>query len=301
VKIDKPGLYALTEQEYHADRLTPEPSLSSSLARTLLDRSPRHAWHQSARLNPDHEPRHSETFDIGKAFHRLLLRRGADIVIVDADDWRGKDARVARQEAHAAGATPMLAAQYDAAMDMVSEAEARLRLVGIDIGKGYTEEAAFAVIDNVWCRALIDYVPPAGPLMDIKTCEDASPDACLRAVTAYGYSIQARHYMEVWKAATGEDRGFRFLFVEKAPPHEVSIIELHDDPNSDADWMLSAADQCREARLTWRRCLDTGHWPGFPVQVAVLGAPTWYTQRWEDRPKPSRAALDAARLAQAPA
>ena len=46
------GLHlGVIEAEYHADP-APEPSLSRSLAHTLLTRSPRHAWQAHPRLNP---------------------------------------------------------------------------------------------------------------------------------------------------------------------------------------------------------------------------------------------------------
>ena len=305
-----PGLAPwLSEADYHADRLTPVPSLSSSLARTLLERSPRHAWAQHPRLNPDHQPRNSEAFDIGKACHTLVLGRGAGVHVIDAEDWRGKDARAERDAARAVRVTPMLAHQYAAARVMAEAVRSRLKRVGMSIEDGCTEIPAFAEVDGVLCRAMIDHAPsaPRLPLMDLKTCEDASPEACMRAVTGYGYDVQARWYQEVWEAATGEARRLRFVFVEKAPPHEISIIELHSDADHEADWSADAASKCAEARRIWRECLTAGEWPGYPPRVAVLGAPAWHRARWADREtgrpvieKPSADALRAAREFQAP-
>ncbi len=47
-----PGLHRLEAEACHRDP-APAPSLSSTLARLLLRRSPAHAWHASPRLNPD--------------------------------------------------------------------------------------------------------------------------------------------------------------------------------------------------------------------------------------------------------
>lgn len=300
----EPGIARVTEAAYHEDRIAPEPSLSSTLARKMIDQSPLHAWTASARLNPNHEPAHSDAFDIGKACHRLALGHGADVEIVDADNWTTKAAREARDAARAEGKTPMLVAQFEAADRMRAAMTARASLFGIDLSqRDRNEIAAFAQIEGVWCRALIDHAPanPKSPLIDVKTTQDASPEACVRTVAGYGYDVQAAHYQAVWEAATGERRGFRFIFVEKAPPHEVSVVELHDDPDDPADWMLAARDKLAVARRVWRHCLDTGHWPGYPAQIAVLGAPTFHTSKWEGRAKTPIETLVASTRWQAPA
>lgn len=79
------------------------------------------------------------------------------------------------------------------------------------------------------------------------------------------------------------------------------MVELHAG-NDDADWMLTAHDKAREARVMWRDCLGTGQWPGYPAAVAIVGAPAWHAQKWADRPRssPSLSALAAAHRAQAP-
>ena len=55
-RISEPGVYSLPDDAYHADPC-PGPSLSSSVAKLMLDRSPLHAWHAHPRLNPNFEPR----------------------------------------------------------------------------------------------------------------------------------------------------------------------------------------------------------------------------------------------------
>lgn len=306
MKITRAGLFDLTDTEYHADP-APKPSLSSTLARLLVNRSPLHAWTASARLNPNHQARNSDAFDVGRIAHAMLLGKGAGIEVVDAEDWRAKPAREARESARAAGKTPVLAIQFENACALRDAARAQIGAFGIDLQPATRNElAAFAEIDGVWCRALVDHAPqdPRLPLIDLKTCEDASPEACIRSVTSYGYATQAAHYQDVWEAATGERRGFRFVFIEKQPPYGVSVIELHDAEDDEADWMLTARHQCAEARRIWGECLRAGHWPAYPARVATVGAPAFYNQKWADRapvaPAPTRAAREAARQMMAP-
>lgn len=301
-----PGLAPwMSEADYHADSLTPVPSLSSTLARLVLNRSPKHAWTAHPRLNPSQEPRHSEAFDIGKGCHTLLLGRGAGVHVIEAEDWRSGAARAERDDARAAGLVPMLGQQFDATMRMVKSVQDRLAQMHIAIEPGRTEIPAYAEIDGVLCRAMVDCAPtdPRLPLMDLKTCEDASPGACIRAVTGYGLDVQCRWYQEVWEAATGEKRRLRLVFVEKSPPHEVSIVELYADPGDPADWSADAAAKCAEARRIWAECMRDGEWPGYDPRIAQIGAPSWHRADWEAREtgQPvTRAALERARAWQAP-
>lgn len=73
--ITKTGEYHLPSADYHADPCK-TPSLSASLADTILSGTPRHAWLESPRLNPDHEPVEKRAFDIGSAAHEVLLGNG---------------------------------------------------------------------------------------------------------------------------------------------------------------------------------------------------------------------------------
>lgn len=308
--------------EYHADRLTPEPSLSSTLARLVVGRSPLHAWTQSARLNPDYVSTDRKTFDIGRAAHTAVLGRGEAFAAIPEDllatngAASTKEAKAFIAECRESGITPLKAAeveQIDIMATVLREALDEMH-PAITLRPEDSEVAAFAIIDGVWCRALIDNAPadPALPLIDFKSTEDASPDACIRAVVNYGYDLQAAHYLDTWHAATGERRRFQFIFQEKAPPYEVGVVELYDgrhitdltDPARAADWWDDASEKARDARYLWRRCLDTNRWPGYPRQVAVVGAPSYYRQKWSGRPnapeRPSPDAIAAALAAQAP-
>src|SRR3990167_3196210 len=91
----------MTLHEYIRDP-APEPSLSASVAHLLLTRSARHAWLAHPRLNPAWAPEATEQTDLGTLEHALLLEQDdSRLVVVEADDWRAKAARLARDEARA--------------------------------------------------------------------------------------------------------------------------------------------------------------------------------------------------------
>jgi len=312
-----PGIYLdVPEARYHADDLLAQPTLSSSLARVIINQSPRHAWTQHPRLNPHHEPVEKKTFDIGRAAHRAVLGRGGEYVAIPTDYLAANGAastKLAKDyiaEARAEGLTPLKAEEVDQIGAIADAVQSKLAAMNIRLDPTRSEVVALAKVDGVMCRAMIDNAPadPRLPLYDFKTTTDASPEAVIRAVENYGYDVQAAHYLDAWQAATGERRKMRFIFVEKAAPHEVAVIELHDDPSAESDWMLTARSKAGEARRIWGQCLTSGDWPGYPARVQIIGARGWEQSRWNEkmasRPqpaeKPSADALKAAYAAQSP-
>lgn len=278
------GIHQIDGADYHRDP-APAPSLSSGLARTLLKQSPLHAWCDSPRLNPNWEPEEKKTFDIGRAAHRAILGAGSDFVAIPDSVLASngaastKEAKAFIEDARRSGLTPLKAAEVDQIAAMQAKAADRLQANQIVLDPARSELVVIAEIDGTWCRAMIDNAPadPRQPLYDVKTCEDASPEACMRSVMNYGYDVQAAHYVETWRAATGESRAFRFIFQEKSEPHEVCVVELSYET------LFMAAKKIARAREMWRLCLRDNRWPGYPPGVNVIDLPDFFHNRWIER------------------
>ena len=276
------GVYRdLSDEQYHADPCE-HPSLSSTLARMVITKSPLHAWTAHPKLNPDWEPVEKKTFDIGRAAHRAVLGRGADYEeippsLLSSNGAAGtKAAKDWIAEARARGVTPLKTEEIERVHAMAEIAEARMENNKIFIYPDDSEVVVLAEIDGIPCRAMVDNAPPdpKKPLYDFKTCEDASVNACLRSVMNYGYDVQAAHYLECWKAATGEDRLFRFVFQEKSAPHEICVIELGSDS------LMMAKKKTARAREIWRNCVRSGYWPGYPDGVQRIELSEFYHEKW---------------------
>ncbi len=268
----------LPSAEYHADP-APEPSLSATLAKLIIKRSPLHAWHASPRLNPDCQPVHKKTFDIGRAAHRAILGSGDDYEVIPAS-LLGKNGAASTTEAKAfiasardRNVTPLKADEVEQIEAMRTVAHAHLLECGVTLDPERSELCAVAQVDGIWCRAMFDNVSWSGPIWDFKTIEDASPDACMRAILNYGYDIQAEHYRAVWQAATGEVRPFVFIFQEKSEPYAVTLIRLS------GSFEAMAKRRAARARKIWADCTTAGKWPGYPLGMHEIDAPAWLVER----------------------
>src|SRR6185437_14470641 len=76
--ITEPGIYSITEAEYHNDPC-PEPSLSRGIAQLLIRQTPMHAYHAHPRLGGNGGIIPTKVMDHGSALHAMLLGKGAEI------------------------------------------------------------------------------------------------------------------------------------------------------------------------------------------------------------------------------
>jgi len=107
-----------------------------------------------------------------------------------------------------------------------------------------------------------------GLVADLKTTADADPNEFGKAAFNFGYFMSAPHYIDLIKAATGEDVKFVFVNVEKTPPYLVSVTEL-----TDAD-MDRGRYQLDRAKRIYRECLAADRWPGYPP-FTTASLPRW--------------------------
>jgi len=290
VESDKPaapGFYRMTAAAYHGDP-APEPSLSSSIAKTLIAKSPRHAWVAHPRLNPDWQAGDSnKALDFGSAAHRLLLGHGRDIFVIENDDFRTKVAREARDKAIADGATPMLAKDLARAEEMVAATRKQLSQInGCEnaFAGGANEVALFWREEDTWCRAMVDNL-----LFDDKeivncdfksTNASAAPQPGARRIFDLGYHLQAAFYERGLRALIGDGDTrpivSRFVMQETEPPYLLSVFEIDEEGREIGRKMAATA------LAFWRRCLADNVWPGYPARIVTAEIPPWAASAWLD-------------------
>jgi ornithine carbamoyltransferase len=118
---------------YFADPC-PEPSLSQSIAKILIEQSPLHAKMAHPRLAPPPEgdeetEKYNKAQAIGNAAHSLMIGRGKKLAVIEADSFRTKIATADRDAAIERGLEPILAKHYQIASQMVEAATDQLKQI----------------------------------------------------------------------------------------------------------------------------------------------------------------------------
>lgn len=276
MKITKPGIYPdLDDATYHAQT----DWLSVSGAKKLLPPSCPAKFKAAQEAGEEHKPQ----FDVGKAFHALVLGDGPEVVVVAADSWRGKDAQTMRAECYATGKVPLLTAEAETVEAMAAAVKAH-PIAGHLFGGGKPEVSLFWTDDatGVKCKARLDYMPAATEgkrliVPDLKSAVSAEPSEFSRNAARFGYAMQEVHYCDGIRAlGLAADPAFLFVAVEKEAPHVVTVGQFNDD-----DRKLATALNDK-ARRIYAACLATDTWPGYAEGIADLSLPNWFHYAMEE-------------------
>lgn len=278
-----PGIHDIPAAAYHADPC-PQPSLSNSIANTLISQSPLHAWYQHPRFNPAYAPEESSRFDIGSAAHMLLLERRSDgIVIVEANDWRMKAAKEARDAARANGQYPILAHHYERVAEMTKAARAYVEtteLAGL-FENGFAEQTVIWKEGDAWCRARPDFLSEVlNVVLDYKTTENAEPEAFIRQIGRMNYDLQAEFYTRGMNAQEVgyPSPNFVFLAQEITTPYACSLISLANS------YRTIGQQKVERALSLWKQCISTNKWPSYSTRIAYAEPSPWQLTELDEQP-----------------
>jgi hypothetical protein len=283
----KAGYHDLSMPEYLRDP-APQPSLSTSTIRDLVERSPLAAKFNHPRLGKvqvDTTPGQ----DLGSAVHALSLG-GHEIVYCDtlnprgdvADDWKTKDAQKFRDEARAKDQIPLL--QKD--RERVETAASVVRLALTKNFSGLQTEQTMIWQDrDVWHRGRADALgvhAEHGPSdIDVKLCENADAVTWLRTnLMSGGYDVQLGN-RGLGHVVLGQPRTMFFLLVEYNEPYDWQLVGVGEDV------LTMATRKIRHAQKIWAKCLKEDQWPGLAQKGIVWAtAPSYGLWELESRGVP---------------
>lgn len=280
VEITEPGIYDIPNAVYHADPV-PAGSLSSSGAKKLLPPScpARFAYER------EHPPEPKDHFDFGSAAHKVVLGAGDDIVVIDADSWRTKDAKEQKALAHLDGKIPLLTHDYQQVCEMADAIRAHpIANTLFQPESGKAEQSLFWIDERsgIWRRARLDWLPDQtgdGRLIvpDYKTCRSADPEQLARDVHNFAYHRQAAWYLDGIDALDiADDAAFIFVFQEKEPPYLVTVAEV------DTTALRIGRHLNRMAIAIYRDCMASGEWPAYHPDVHLISLPGWAENRYAE-------------------
>ncbi len=134
--------------------------------------------------------------------------------------------------------------------------------------RGLNEFSVFAHFTEGYPSVLLKgrfdaFNPDTGVIIDLKSCEDASPEGFRKAVRLYRYDLQYVQY--VWLASQLYNvKEFYFIAVEKSPPYAVGVYRLGDATKkyATAEW---------KSHITrFAFCEDTQTFPAYSDECVAL-------------------------------
>lgn len=270
--------------DYYAGKLSDGPALSQSCAKTLLEQSPKHAWMNHPRLNPDWRPDESRRGQaVGSAAHKLMIGRGADIQVIEAEDYRTKAAQAIRDQAQSEGKIAILLPDWAKAQLMVDAAAVQLDAMGLKPSTGYSGEVAITwTAEGCELQTLIDMLHESNRIViDYKTtAASANPVDIPRYAVSLGWDIQAAFHKSALDAVDPEGAGRRrhlFILQENYPPFALTPVEM---PES---WLCMGTKKLWRACEIWRECIASGEWPAYPAKILIPEYPAFAEERWLKR------------------
>jgi hypothetical protein len=275
------------------------PAVSASLLWDIVapDGCLAQARYNSAWLNPDFVPPRDEAMENGTLVHLAALENHLlqdRVCIIDAFDWRTKEARRLREDAYANGLVPILNEREPGARGpsfqkilqirkVLEESEAAPLLFGAggesEVSFTWTATVPFSTAPprpsdmRVPCKARADRITAAGAIVDLKTAPSASPRGFQQSMVSWGHHLRAAYYLDGWAQQPSEPPfAFDYLFVvvAKEPPHLVSVFRI--DPRS-LEW---GRRLYRSALAQFKVAYEADRWPGYMREpVATIGLPTF--------------------------
>ena len=261
------GVFAdLSAADYHA-----APGLSHSTLKNM-EPTPAHCF---AYMQEKPEP--TPAMILGTLTHSLVLEPASPLpqLAVKPEDMKfsttvGKEWRAAREQE---GRLIVTSDAYKSLLGMTREIAAHPFARQL-LSQGQTELSLFAKAPferSLLRKCRIDFVPQGNYLVDVKTCEDASPEGFAKTLFNFGYFTQAAWYLDLWNDSVPEEpkEGFMFIAVEKAPPYAAAVYSVAKD----------AIERGREINTIrakkWSFCHLNNHWPAYSQHWSVIDLPRW--------------------------
>lgn len=270
----------IPEFAYHADDIDPDrPSLSRSVIHAMCSKSPAHGRAIHPKLNPTAEIETKREFDVGTVCHQLLLEGAAGVQVIAYDSWRTNAAKAQAAEARAHGLIPLLEHEWQKVDDMMTAVRPQLAAIDpVPFTDGAAEQTITWEHEGVLLRARPDWIRDDLSLVeDFKTASSAAPETWSKRAIDYGYDLQAVLYRMGVQMATGAFPAYRCIVVEKQPPYLVTEFRFAPDA------LTLAHRKVMWAIDMWRRCLETGVWPGYAAETCWVTLEPWHEARWLDR------------------
>lgn len=267
----------IPNKAYHRGLRSDVKPLSSSMAKTLVTKSP-------AEFKYESENRvEKEAYDEGQAVHELVLEGGFKTIdVLDFKDYRTKEAQAVRDASYAKGRHPILSKKVPE-LEAIADGVRNSPRASSVFTNGKPEVSALVQDpkSGIWLQARFDWLSfidekrvRVGELKT--TTKGANPRAFNKEIADRYYHLSAAHYRNVLHLLGYSVESFTFVAVSKAPPHLPSVMELSVSDRIIGDVLVD------KAIATYAACLERNEWPGYDGQTHITDLPAWAAYEAEE-------------------
>lgn len=279
----KPGLYDLTNAEYHSSA-----GISASHLKEL-EKSPKHyqAWLEKPKEC-------NEAMLIGKAVHSLFLEPqqfAKEFAFAPECDKRTKEGKelyasflssITNQEIISPATAEIINSVFPALIDQVSTSKILTALF-----KG-TKEKSFYWTDpdtGLLCKCRPDCLTDLGVITDLKTTYDASPGAYSAQIGKMRYFMQAAFYLDGVRHAVQQSnaqvnfqspKAFVLVPIETSAPHGIAMYQL------DEQAIELGRSLYKKLLALYASCASQKSWPGYSQKIETVSLPNWVFYNYKE-------------------
>ena len=235
-----------TNEEYHA-----HDSISASGLKTIFKKSVFHYINREKFI-------FKTAMNFGSAVHSALLEpeKKEILTLPDNLNLRTKKDRLFKKELLRDNQDKIVITKEEKiALDQIIQNTLNNKLANnLLFTLDEIENSYYGEYQSIPCRIRPDGIKKGKYIIDIKTCQDASPKSFRNAIYKYAYHLQCCFYSEMLGYDPYE---FRFIAIENKYPYDVSVYSLSDDlvENGKLAW--------RTAFNQWKEYIENKKVSGF--------------------------------------
>lgn len=256
----KPGIYNMTNEQYHGDR-----TAISKSGLDLIHRSPAHfKWAQ------DNKRAETDAMAKGSLVHLLALEPSKfdEEYVLMPDDIKVKRGKAwdefstLNQDKTILSATQLSDARLIAETVMANPVAARIIEQAVAIEESvFAEDMKTGVMGK--CRPDIRV---NGALYDLKTSRNAAAGSFAASVKSFRYHVQSAYYTDLCNEHDMGIERFGFIVVDTDwMPYQCTVFHGLEKEAIDIGRAEYRQDLDRYAE-----CLESGEWPGYPEEYDLL-------------------------------